>query len=324
MFNSRKIACFALAIASLTSIYPLNVAAQDKPTIKILVGFPPGGSVDIVARLVAEKLRASLNQNFIVENKPGAGGRIALAEIKRANPDGQTLILAPYSGLVIFPHIYKNLGYDAAKDFTPISRVATFEFALTAGSAAPQGDLKAVVAWMKANPVKANYATSGVGTAMHFTGLLFAQTAGIQLNHVAYKGGAPAVQDLMGGVIPLMIDTPSETLEQHKAGKLQILATTGEKRAKVLPDVPTLKEAGFNVAAEGYFGLYGPARLPANEVTRLNKALAEALGKPDIQDRLIGLGLTANHAGPEELASMQAADLKRWGAPVKASGFTAD
>ncbi len=177
---------------------------------------------------------------------------------------------------------------------------------------------------MKSNPEKANFGTAGVDTAMHFTGLLFAQTAGIQLNHVAYKGGAPAVQDLMAGVIPFMIGTPTETIEQHKAGKLRILATTGEKRAKILPDVPTLKEAGFNVAAQGYFWLSGPALLPANEVTRLSKAVAEALSQPDIQDRLSKLGLTANHAGPDELASIQAENLKRWQAPIKASGFTAD
>src|SRR2546428_1021800 len=156
MFKRRKFGGIALAIASLALLCPLVATAQDKPTIKILVGFPPGGSVDVVARLVAEKLRTSLNQNVIVENKPGAAGRIALSEVKRANPDGQTLILAPYSALAIFPHIYKNLGYDAAKDFTPIARVATFEFALTTGPALPQGDLKDAVAWMKGHPEKAN------------------------------------------------------------------------------------------------------------------------------------------------------------------------
>ena len=209
----------ALAAAAVTTPH---VLAQDRTT-KILVGFPPGGSVDVIARLLAEKLRVSLNQNVIVDNKPGAGGRVALNEVKRAAPDGQTLILSPSGALVIQPWLYSNLGYDPTKDFTPISRVTTFDFAITAGPGAPSGDLKTVLAWMKANPTKANYATSGAGTVPHFAGLLLGQAAGVPMTHVAYKGGAPAAQDLIGGQIPLMVDTASETLEHHRAGKAESL-----------------------------------------------------------------------------------------------------
>ena len=153
---------FALAASALLGPWPLH--AQDKPPVRILVGFPPGGSADIVARLLADKMRVTLGQNVLVDNKPGAAGRVALGEVKRAAPDGQVLVLAPSGALVILPWLYKNLGYDPAKDFTPVARASTFDFAVTAGPAAPAGDLKTILAWMKENPGKANYATSGAGT----------------------------------------------------------------------------------------------------------------------------------------------------------------
>jgi tripartite-type tricarboxylate transporter receptor subunit TctC len=310
----------ALATAALTAP---AVLAQDR-TAKILVGFPPGGSADVIARLLAEKLRVSLNQNVIVDNKPGAGGRVALNEVKRAAPDGQTLILSPSGALVIQPWLYSNLGYDPIKDFTAISRVTTFDFAVTAGPAAPQGDLKTVLAWMKANPAKANYATSGAGTVPHFAGLLLSQAAGVPFTHIAYKGGAPAAQDLIGGQVPLMVDTASETLEHHKAGKVRILAVTGEQRSKALPEVPTLKEQGINMTADAFFGLYGPAGMAPDVVARIDRAVAEALRSPEVQEKIYGFGLVPNHAGSAELAATQAAHLKRWEAPIKASGFKAE
>ena len=297
--------------------------AQDR-TLKILVGFPPGGSVDVIARLLADKLRVSLAQNVIVDNKPGAGGRVALNEVKRAAPDGQTLVLSPSGALVIQPWLFSNLGYDPVKDFTAISRVTTFDFAVTAGPGAPAGDLKAVLAWMKANPAKANYATSGAGTVPHFAGQMLAQASGVPLTHVAYRGGAPAAQDLIGGQVPLMVDTASETLEHHKAGKVRILAVTGESRSRALPDVPTLKEAGINVAADAFFGLYGPAGMPTDVTARIDRAVADALKAPDVQDKIYGFGLVPSHASSAELTATQAAHLKKWEAPIKASGFKAE
>ena len=230
--------------------------------MKILVGFPPGGSVDVVARLLADNMKSSLDQNVIIDNKPGAAGRVALGELKRAAPDGNTLALAPSGALVILPWLFKNVGYDPARDFTPIARVTTFDFAITVGPAAPPGDFKALLAWLKANPNKANFATSGAGTVPHFTGVLLAQETGVPLTHVAYKGGALAAQDLLGGQVPMMVDTASETIEYHRAGKLRIVAITGDGRSAVLPEVPTLKEMGVNVVADAFFGLYGPANMP--------------------------------------------------------------
>lgn len=316
-FTVRTAALAAAAFAA------APLFAQER-TVKILVGFPPGGSVDVIARLLADKLRGSLNQNVIVDNKPGAGGRVALNELKRAAPDGQTLVLTPSGALVIQPWLYQNLGYDPVKDFTAISRVTTFDFAVTAGPGAPAGDLKTVLAWMKANPTKANYGTSGAGTVPHFAGQLLGQAAGVPLTHVAYRGGAPAAQDLIGGQVPLMVDTASETLEHHKAGKVRILAVTGEGRSRALPDVPTLKEAGINVAADAFFGLYGPAGMAPDVVARIDRAVAEALRAPEVQDKIYGFGLVPSHAGAADLAATQAAHLKKWEAPIKASGFKPD
>ncbi len=311
------------ALAMVGTLAALPAFAQDKTT-RLWVGFPPGGSVDVIARVLAEKMRVSLGQNVIVENKPGAAGRLVMGELKRAAPDGQTLVLTPSGGLVIAPWLYTNIGYDPVKDFTPISRVVTFDFAVTAGPGAPQGDLKSVLAWMKANPGKANYGTSGAGTVPHFAGLLLGQATGVPLTHVPYRGGAPAAQDLIGGQIPLMVDTASETLEHHKAGKVRVIAVTGEQRSKALPEVPTLKEQGIDMTADAFFGLYGPHGMSADTAARIDRAVADALKDPAVQDKIRGFGLVPSHAGGAELAATQAAHLKRWEAPIKASGYKAE
>lgn len=310
----------ALAAAALAA--PLS-QAQEK-TIRILVGFPPGGSVDVVARLLADRLRGLLNQNVIIDNKPGAGGRVALQELRRAAADGQVLCLTPSGALVIQPWLYANLGFDPFKDFTPISRVTEFDFAVTVGPAAPQGDLRAVMAWMKSHPEKSNFATSGAGTVPHFAGILLAQATGVPMTHVAYRGGAPAAQDLIGGQVPMMVDTMSETIEHHKAGKVRIIAVTGEKRSRSLPEVPTLREQGINMAADAFFGLYGPAGLPADVVSRLDAAVGTVLRDPAIQEKITNLGLVASHAGPADLSATQLSHYRRWEAPIKASGFKAE
>lgn len=323
MMNRRFVYRLAAAAAAVAyGLVPLGASAQDKPTVRLLVGFAPGGSVDVVARLLAERLRPLLDQPVIVENKPGAGGRLVLGEVKRAPADGNTLVLSPSGALVISPWLYKNLGYEPTQDFAPIARVTTFDFAVTAGPAVPAGDIRSVMAWLKANPERANYGTSGAGTVPHFAGVLLSQAAAIPLTHVPYKGGAPAVQDLLGGQIPVMVDTASETIEHHRTGRLRIVAVTGPTRSVVLPDVPTLRESGIDATAEAFFGLYGPANVPSDKVKRLSDAVAEALKAPELQTRIRNLGLTANYASAQQLAEIQASDLKRWERPIKASGYT--
>jgi tripartite-type tricarboxylate transporter receptor subunit TctC len=312
-----------VATMALAAVLPMGALAQDKPPLKLLVGFAPGGSVDVVARLLAERLRLPLGQQVVVENKPGAGGRLVLGEVKRAPADGNTLVISPSGALVISPWLY-NLNYDPVKDFTPIARVVTFDFAVTAGPVAPSGDIRAVLNWLKANPARANYGTSGAGTVPHFAGVLLSQASGVPLTHVAYKGGAPAVSDLLGGQIPIMVDTISETIEHHRAGRLRILAVTGNARSPALPDVPTLKESGIDATAEAFVGLFAPAGLPADKVKRLSDAIAEVLKAPDLQARVREIGLNANYAGPQQLGETQVAELRRWERPIKASGYKAE
>ena len=321
--NRRQLTLLAGAAALGVAAAP-STRAQDKALIKVLVGFPPGGSVDVVARLLADGMRSSLDQNVIIDNKPGAAGRVALGELKRAAPDGNTLTLAPSGALVILPWLFRNVGYDPARDFTPIARVTTFDFAITVGPAAPPGDFKAVLAWLKANPNKANFATSGAGTVPHFTGVLLAQETGVPLTHVAYKGGALAAQDLLGGQVPMMVDTASETIEHHRAGKLRIVAVTGDARSAVLPEVPTLKELGVNVVADAFFGMYGPANMAADRTQKFSEAVARTLAMPEIQAKIRALALTPSYADPQTLATTQATHLRRWEAPIKASGFTVE
>ncbi len=312
----------AAAAASVLSL-GLPISAQDR-TLKLIVGFAPGGSSDQLTRLLADKLRPLLGQNVVVENKPGASGRVSMAELKRLPPDGQTLVMATSGTLVVAPWLYSNLPYDAVKDFTPIARVTSFDFALTIGPSGPQRDIKHVLAWMKANSDKANFATSGAGTLGHFTGVLLAQTTGVNLTHIPYKGGAPAAQDLVAGMLPLMVDTASETLEHHKAGRVKIVAVTGQQRSSALPDVPTLKEAGIDMTAGGYFGLYGPAGMQPAVVQRIEQAVAAVLRAQDVRDKISALGLVPDYLGSSGLKGLQAEQLKRWEQPVKASGFKPD
>lgn len=321
----RRLTIPLLCMVAALGLSPLPSRAQsDKPTLRLFVGFAPGGSVDAAARALAEKLRDSLGQNVIVESKPGAGQRIALNEVKRAAPDGQTLILSTNGPFVLFPHTFKKLDYDPVKDFTPVARVASFDLAIAVGPKGPSGGIREVVAWAKANPKQADFGTSGAGFMGHFVGIMLGKASGVELNHVAYKGGVPALTDLVGGQIPILIDTPLEAMEMFRAGKLHFVATTGEARSRILPEVPTLKESGIDMAAEGFFAVYGPAKMPAHVVKRLSAAIAEAVKAPDMQEKLIKFGLTPAASTSDELAAIQADHLKRWEAPIKASGFTSD
>ena len=314
---------FTSFVAGTAASLAIPAISQARP-IKLLVGYPPGGSSDIIARLLAEKLRVALGQAVIVENKPGAIGRIALGELKRAAPDGQTLILTPSGPLVFLPWLYENIGYEPMKDFTAISRVSTFDFAVSVGPSGPPGDIKAVLAWMKAHPEKANYASSGSGGVPHFAGLLIANATGVPLTHIAYRGGAPAAQDLVAGKVPMMVDTATETIEHHRAGRVRIVAVTGDQRSKSLPDVPTLTESGVNVVADGFLGLYGPAAMPAETVARIDRAVAESLKTSEMQEKVYSFGLVPNYASSAQLSNAQAVQYRRWEAPIKTSGFKAE
>jgi tripartite-type tricarboxylate transporter receptor subunit TctC len=297
--------------------------AQEKPPLKIMVGFPPGGSADILARMLAEALREDFG-TIVVENKPGAGGRIALNAVKVAKPDGQTVIVLPSGPMVLFPHVYKKLDYDAANDFTPVSQIARFQFGVVSGPASNVKNVAEMVAKAKMDAGKSSYGTPGAGTLPHFMGVLMEQSAGISLNHVPFQGGAPANNALLGGHIDYKFDVVSETAEMHRAGKARIIAVTGSQRDPQVPEVPTLKEAGVNMEATAWFAMYGPAGLKGEALTRLEKAMMKITRSPAMKEKMTKLGYEPIGSTSAELAAAQKVDLARWEKPIKATGVQLD
>jgi tripartite-type tricarboxylate transporter receptor subunit TctC len=320
--QKRPLIASALALACVAAL-PLPASAQDKPPLKIVVGFPPGGSADLLARLMAEGLKNDFSQ-VVVDNKPGAGGRIALGLVKRAPADGQTVVLLPSGPMVLFPTVYKKLDYDAVADFTPISQIAHFQFSVVAGAGVPVKTVKDMIARAKAEPGKGTYGTPGQGTLPHFMGVMFGQKAGAELNHVPFQGGGPANTALLGGHIDYKFDVVTETAELHRAGKVRMLAVTGATRDPQVPDVPTLKEQGVDMVATAWFAMYGPAGLKPEVRDMISRAVANAVKTPALRAKLIEQGYEPVGSTPAELAAAQAADLKRWEGPIKATGVQLD
>lgn len=315
------------ALASLLIFFAAAAGAQvqfDRP-VKILVGFPAGGTADLIARVVADKLKDSLGVPVIVENRPGAIGRIAAEAVKTAAPDGTTIMAMPIGPMAVVPHSTKNLNYDPLKDFTAIAVGATFQFAIAAGPASGAKSWREFAAWVKANPDKAAYATSGAGSLPHFFGLLLSTELGVPMLHVAYKGSAAYINDLVGGQVPAAIDTVADLSELHRAGKIRILATSGSVRSTAVPDVPTFKELGLvGVEATGWFGFFGPANMPRPIVETLNRGINKALTSPDVVEKLSKIGMDPTTSTADEFERRVGLDYTKWGAVVKASGFTSD
>lgn len=309
------------AALSLLTLAAAGAAAQDdKSTIRLLVGLAPGGANDIAARIVADKLKDTLGRPVVVESKLGAGQRVALGELRRAAPDGRTLMLATNSPFTIYPHIYTKLDYDPVKDFTPIAGVMNFDIGVAIGPKTPGMDFRQWAAWAQANPKAASYGTPGAGTLPHFLGVALAQALGVEMPMVPYKGGSPAMTDLAGGQLPLLINGLSDMLEMHRAGKIRIVAVTGDRRSADLPEVPTLKEMGVPVSSVITVGIFGPAGLPAELVQRLNGAITQAVLSPDVKEKFAKYGLVPAAAKPQELAATLAAESNRLQLLVKASG----
>lgn len=315
----RHFAAAALALAAGATA----AQAQDKPTLKILVGFPPGGSADVIARLVGDAIRDDYAA-IVVENRPGAGGRIALVQAKNARPDGQTVIVLPSGPMVLFPHVYRKLDYDPVKDFTPVSLLARFQFGVVSGPASGVRDVAGMLAKAKADPGSATYGSPGLGTLPHFMGVLMQQATGVPLTHVPFQGGAPANNALVGGHIGYKFDVVSETAELHRTGKVRIIGVTGAKRDPQVPEVPTLKEQGIDMEATAWFAMYAPAGLPPESLARLERSVMAAVRKPALQERLLKLGYEPVGSSAAELAATQRADLARWERPIKATGVLLD
>jgi tripartite-type tricarboxylate transporter receptor subunit TctC len=304
--------------------FAASASAQDGP-VRMLVGFPPGGESDVIARLIVDRMRTSLGAPVIVENKPGAGGMLAAEALKNAAPDGRTLMISPIAVTVFAPLTHTKLRYDPIKDFAPVSLAANFQMALAVGPGSAAKTLHEYIAWVRANPAKATYGVPLAGGPTHFFGVMLARATGVDLAVVPYKGSALLVNDLIGGQVPAGITVLSQLLKHHDASKVRVLATSGSQRSPMAPDVPTFKELGFAaIEGTGWQAFHTSARTPRPTINRLSTAIASAINSPEVSKRLLALGLEPVGSTPDELASRVAEDMAKWAPIVKASGFRAD
>jgi tripartite-type tricarboxylate transporter receptor subunit TctC len=320
MRPTRRQLLSLLPAAAAASAWP---AAAQEGTIKLIVGYPPGATSDTLTRIVAEQMGRTLGQPVIVENKAGAGGRLANEFVKAAAPDGNTLLMTPVATMSIFPHSYAGqLRYDPFKDFQPVAHLTNFQVGWAVGAAVPAKTLAEYVAWVKADPAKNGfYASAAAGSIPHFFGVMFARSAGITLSHVPYKGTAPAMQALAAGEVPAVSTVVADIKPLVAGGKARLLAAAGEARAPGFGDVPTFHELGIDLVAQPWYGLFAPARTPAAPVERLWKAAAAAVQDPAVHKRLVDLGLDPTGYGPEQLGAIMKADFDHWGPPIRASGY---
>jgi tripartite-type tricarboxylate transporter receptor subunit TctC len=322
------------ALAAAVSLVPLHRAHAQGAALpieqpKFLYGFPAGSSGDIACRRVAERIGGSpyAKNAAVVENRPGAGGRIALDGLKASPADGSVLAMSPYSATSIYPHVYRKLSYDPVADFVPVSIAAVMHHGLAVGPMVPASvtDVKGFVAWAKANPDKANYGSPAAGSTPHFLGALLGLSQNVDLKHVPYRGSVPGITDVVGGQIAAMFTPAGDFLANHRAGKLRLLATSGRARLPFASDVATFGEQGFGeLTTEEWFGFYAPARTPAAVVAAANAAIQTALRDKGLVDGLAVVGLLAQGSTPDEMARSQRAEFERWGPLVKRIGFTAD
>ena len=325
--NRRKIMLAAAAAAAAPAMAPWARGQTTGRNLRIVVPFPAGGGTDVLARIIAEKLRGNYAPAVVVENKVGASGRTGVETVKNAAPDGTTLLFTPDFLLTVYPHSFRKLSYDPLKDFTPIALVARSALGLAAGPGLPDSitTVKDYVAWARANPRKAFYADTSPGGTPHFVGVMLSQASGVPLTPVHYKGGAPALQDLVGGQVPVSINPLSELLPQLKSGKIRLLAVTSPERSKFLPDVPTMTESGFpSIAFSSWLGFFAPAHVPQDVVKRLANGIADATAHGEAQQSILKFAMEPAAMTPVGFAATLKADLERWGPIVKASGFSAE
>ena len=289
-------------------------------------GFPPGGLGDQVTRPLLDRLKGRYPGTLILDSKAGAGGRIAADFVKRASADGATLLQVPSSIVTLYPHTYgKKLNYDPLVDFVAVTPLAAYTMSMTVGPMVPP-EVKTVddfLRWVKANPDKANYGTPALGSAPHYAGMMFERASGVALKSIPYKGGAPLLQDLLGGQIPVAFNVVSEVLPHLKSGKLRSLAVTSPQRWPAVPEVPTLVELGYkDIVVVEFLGWYAPAKTSPELVRQLNAAVQEALSSPEMQEVFARNGLLPLRESPEAFAARVKEELTRWGPVVKATGFT--
>ncbi len=322
-FTRRQwtLAC-ALALAATGS-----ALAQDKfpsKPVTVIVPQAPGGANDTIARIVAQKLTEQTGQQFIVDNKPGAGGNIGTANAAKAKNDGYTLVLTVNSAHVINPSLYKSTGFDPVKDFEPISPVATAGYVLVANNNFAPKNVAELVAEVKKNPGKITIASAGNGTLNHLIGEMLGKAAGIDMLHVPYKGASAAVTDLVGGQVQLSVQSLPSSISFIKSNKLKVLGTVNEKRVAALPDVPTIGETVKGFGSTPWYGLLAPAGTPKAIIAKLNAEVAKVLDDPGVKDKLAQVGCEPFKSSPEQFAVLIRDDLPKWAKIVKDSGATVD
>ncbi|WP_420869193.1 Bug family tripartite tricarboxylate transporter substrate binding protein [Cupriavidus gilardii] len=320
------VATMALAVGAATLVGAARAEAPypSKP-IRLVVPFAPGGSSDILARLLADRLKSELGQVVVVENKPGAGGNIAGESVARAAPDGHTLLLAAAGPTVINPSLYSKMPFDPARDLAPITVLAREHNLMAVKAQLPVRNLSEFLAYARSHPGKLSFGSPGNGTVAHLGGELLNRTAGLKMQHVPYKGSGPAVADLMAGHIDLMIDNMPALLAQVQGGKLRPIAVASDKRAAALPDVPTFDEAGVKgYLVTAWKGLMAPAGTPKPVIAKLHEACARILATPEMRKRVIELGAEPVGNSPEAFAAQIRSETAWWAAQVKATGTRLD
>jgi tripartite-type tricarboxylate transporter receptor subunit TctC len=300
-----------------------SAKAQDYPSkpIRLVVPFAAGGATDVLARLVGERLTASLGQQVVVDNRPGAGGNIGSDLVARAEPDGYTILMGAVGTHAINPSLYPKMPYDPVKDFAPVTLVASVPNVLVVNPEVPANSVQELIDLAKAKPGELNFASSGNGTSIHLSGELFKAMTGTDIVHVPYKGSGPAVTDLLGGQVQMMFDNMPSSLPHVKAGKLRALGVTSAKRSPALPEVPTIAEAGVpGYDATSWFGILAPAGTPEPVVMRLQGAIVQALGEPEMRQRMADLGAEPVGDTPAEFGQFIAAELAKWAKVVNDAG----
>lgn len=311
----------AVAATLLCAASPLASAQGERAPVRILVGFPAGGTIDLVARLLAEHLKDDLGATVIVDSRPGAGGQIAAQALKQAAPDGRTMLLSPDHTMVMLPLTVKTAGFQPLTDFAPVAQVARYPGGLAVAGHVKARSLDEFFAWARAHPGQGNVGIPAPGSVPQFLVHLLAQQSRAGLASIPYRGSAPMVQDLMGGQIAAGTTALGDLVEPHANGRLRVLAVLGSRRSAALPDVPTLAEQGYRIDWEYWLGMFVPAQTPTPEVQRLNAAIGRALARPDVRERMAKIVFEPAHGSPDELARLVRAGTALWEPVVKSSGW---
>ena len=324
-FALSAAACTALAGAGLLGSGAAMAQAYPSKPVTIVVPFAAGGTTDILARIIGQALTAELGQSVVVDNRAGAGGNIGGQAAAKAAPDGHTLFMGTVGTHAINASLYKKMPFDPVKDFAPLTRVANVPNLLVANPAQPYKSVKDLIAYAKANPGKVNFGSSGNGSSIHLSGELFKSLAKVDMQHVPYKGSAPAVTDLLGNQIGIMFDNMPSAIQHVRSGKLVPLAVTTAKRSPELPNVPTIAEAGVpGYEATSWFGMFAPAGTPAPVLAKLNAAIVKVLAQPDVKKKINEQGAEVYSETPEQFAAFIQAESVKWGKVVKESGASLD